>query len=89
MILSCIPCHRDGKDTFDLIIHCCCNTTLRKSFLFTEWTFKPDFYVVEASAIVTLCLVFPSTSEGSKVLVVKDRSDWALQFCDAPNVQYD
>lgn len=88
-ILSCIPRHRDGKDTFDLIIQCCDEATLRESFLFTEWTFKPDLYVVEASAIVALCLVFPSTSDGSKVLVVRDRSDWASQFCDAANIRYD
>jgi Plavaka transposase len=88
-ILSCIPRHRDGVDTFDLVIQCCGVATLRESFLFTEWTFKPDFYVVEASAVVTLCLVIPSTSDGSKVLVARDRSDWASQFCDAANVQYD
>jgi hypothetical protein len=74
-ILSCIPCHRDGKDTFDLIIQCCGEATVRKSFLFTKWAFKPDLYFVEASVIVTLCLVFPSTSDWSKVLVVKDRSN--------------
>jgi hypothetical protein len=76
-------------DTFDLVIQCCGKATLRESFLFTEWTFKPDFYVVEASAVVTLCLVIPSTSDGSKVLVARDRSNWASQFCDAANVQYD
>jgi hypothetical protein len=85
-ILSWIPRHRDGKDTFDLIIQCFGEATLCKSFLFTEWTFKPDLYAVEASAIVTLCLVFPSTSDGSKVLFVRDRSDWASQFCDAANI---
>jgi hypothetical protein len=85
-ILSCISRQRDGVDTFDLIIQCCGKATLREPFLFKEWTFKPDFFVVETSAVVTSCLVIPSTSNGSKGLVSRDRTDWASQFCDAANV---
>jgi len=83
-IVCCIKRH-GIQSTFDLVVQCCDSCTGRESILFTEWTFKTDFYVVSATAVVSLCFVIPSSfhtnmSNMSSVLVVKDKADWASSF---------
>ena len=74
--------------TFDLIIQCCGAPTGRESFLFTEWTFERDFYIVSSEAVVGLCFVLQSSEVDSNVLVVTDRERWATLFYESALVDY-
>ena len=91
-ILSCIPRNNLGNespsDTFDLVVQSCGQPTGRESILFTEWSFSRDFYIVPATALVTLCFVLVSNPTDGSVLVVKDKSQWASNFYDAAQIVY-
>ena len=89
-ILSCIPRFAGaGNDTtFDLVVQFCSRPSGRESFLFTEWLFNTDFYVISATALVGLCFVLVSSEAEGKVLVVTDKNKWASIFYDAASVVY-
>jgi hypothetical protein len=88
-ILSCIPRKLGGNETtFDLVVQSCGQPTGRESILFTEWSFNRDFYVVPATALVTLCFVLVSNAADGSVLVVKDKSQWASNFYEAAQTVY-
>ena len=59
-ILSCIPRDVEGGSvdetpTHNLVVQFCNAPSGRESFLFKEWTFNTDFYIVPATALVRLC----------------------------------
>lgn len=88
-ILSCIPRVGAGGDmTYDLVVQFCSKPSGRESFLFTEWLFDTDYYVVSAMALVGLCFVLVSSEAEGKVLVVKDKTEWSSIFYDSANVVY-
>ncbi len=79
-ILSCISCVVDGAagnytKTFDLVVQFCDQPTCSGSFLFTEWFFNTDYYVVSSTSLVCLCFVLVSLEADGKVLVVNDKSE--------------
>ena len=90
-ILSCIPRVAGvGNDmTYDLVVLCCSHPSGRESFLFTEWLFNTNYYVVSATALVGLCFVLVSSEAEGKVLVVKDKPEWSSTFYDSANVVYE
>jgi hypothetical protein len=91
-VVSCIPRHTSvagiETTTFDLVIQCCGEPSGRKSFLFTAWTFKTDYYVVSSEAIVGLCFVLQGPELDSDVLVVTDKLKWASMFYESTKVDY-
>jgi hypothetical protein len=64
------------KTTFDLIILCCDEPSGRKSFLFTAWTFKKEFYVVSSESVISLSFVRQGPELDSDVLVDTDKLKW-------------
>jgi hypothetical protein len=90
--VSCIPrCSSiDGieKTTFDLIIQCCGDPSGHKSFRFTAWIFKKEFYVVSSESAVGLCFVFQGPELDSDVLVVTDKLKWPSIFYVLTKVDY-
>jgi hypothetical protein len=90
-ILSCIPRFNDAENemTYDLVVQFCDEPSGRESFLFTEWLFNSDYYVVSATALVGLCFVLVSSEVDGKVLVVKDRAEWASTFHECASVVYE
>jgi hypothetical protein len=62
--------------------------TGRRSFLFTERFFNTDYYVVSATSLVHLCVVLVSLEADGKVLVVKDKSEWASVFHEVTSAKY-
>jgi hypothetical protein len=69
-IVSCIPRNNKGNETkFDLVVQSCGQPTGCKSILFTEWSFKRDFYIVPATALVALCFVLDSNPADGSVCV--------------------
>ena len=91
-VVSCIPRHSSiagiEKTTFDLIIQCCGEPSGRKSFLFTAWTFKKEFYVVSSESVVGLCFVLQGPELDSDVLVVTDKLKWPSMFYESTKVDY-
>jgi hypothetical protein len=89
-ILSCIPrIAGDGNGmSYDLVVQFCSHPSGRESFLFTEWLFNTDYYVVSATALVGLCFVLVSSEADGKVLVVKDKTEWSSIFYDSASVVY-
>jgi hypothetical protein len=86
-VVSCLPRHE--TNTFDLIIQCCGEPTGRESFLFTEWTFRKEFYVVSSEAIVSLCFVLGTHDlDSNSVLIVTDKLKWASMFYESAMVDY-
>jgi hypothetical protein len=59
-VVACVPRQTNNGFSFDLIVQSCHEPTGRESFLFTEWSFRKEFHVVSATALVTLCLVLCS-----------------------------
>lgn len=89
-ILACVPSQQfhhgpiSSTDVkFELVVQCCSVPTDVQSLLFSEWEFCRDFYVVEASALVGACFVLTACSDMSKVLVVRERSQWPSLFLQA------
>ena len=87
-VVACVPRQTDNGFSFDLIVQSCYEPTGRESFLFTEWSFRKDFHVVSATALVALCLVLCSSDLNGDVLVVNDRDKWPSYFYEAANVEY-
>ena len=87
-VVACVPRQTDNGFSFDLIVQSCHEPTGRESFLFTEWSFRKEFHVVSATALVTLCLVLCSSDLNGDVLVVNDRDKWPSYFYEAANIEY-
>jgi hypothetical protein len=87
-VVACVPRQTDNGFSFDLIVQSCYEPTGRESFLFTEWSFRKEFHVVSATAMVTLCLVLCSSDLNGDVLVVNDRDKWPSYFYEAANIEY-
>ena len=56
-ILACRPRETDDGMDFELVVQSCHERTGRESAFLTQWSFKKEFHVVKASALVTLCFV--------------------------------
>jgi hypothetical protein len=89
-IVSCIPRFDVLKEetSFDLVVQCCTERTGRESFLFTEWSFVTDFFVLPATSLVGLCFVVVSSDADSTVLVVNHKSEWPSFFYDSASVAF-
>ena len=75
--------------TYDLVVQFCDEPSGRESLLFTKWLFNIDYYVVSATALVGLCFVLVSSEADGKVLVVKDRPEWASICYESASVVYE
>jgi hypothetical protein len=74
---------------FDVVVQFCDKPTGRGSFLFTERFFITDNFVVSATSLVCLCFVVLVNLEADgKVLVVKDKSEWASVFHEVASSKY-
>ena len=71
-----------------MVVQFCDKPTGRGSFLFTEWYFNTDYYLVSATSLDCLCFVLASSEADGKALVVKDMSEWASVFHEAASAKY-
>ncbi len=62
-VLPCIPRQSNNGTTFDLIVQSCHEYSGRELFLFTELSFRNEFNVVSATALVILCVVLCRSSD--------------------------
>jgi hypothetical protein len=71
-----------------LVVRFCDKPTGHGSFLFTERFFNTDNYVVSAISLVCLCFVLVSLETNGKVLVMKNKSEWASVFHEVASAKY-